>query len=400
MQIAVQTLVLTLLVLSGSWVKVEFIEDLFSGYPGEPAVEELVLELVNQVRLSEGLNPLSADPRLTSAARQHCHEMHDLGYFEHESPVPGLTHPADRVYQSGLTDFAVGENIAVNGQPLEPAALAKALLDQWMNSPPHRANILKPDFTHLGAGVVTRSDTATSIIKEDGVITYVNEVTLKNYGTQVFSSRPVEFEGLSVRKTTARHIEGSFEFKTPSTIGCWIDGALAAWQKPQDGQVTIELLFPDNGDAHEVTFAYQPVRQGEFIAFLRDTLDPKNEEFDLVFKPGSASMEIIELTKRDFKKVDRSGMVLAGSGRFDSAYSGMIIIENTDSAERQYPVKILKAGFEFSVFFPENTGERELWFAVRDQNEDLAKNRIFLDTGAQTDNPFRRITSLQYGDNE
>jgi uncharacterized protein YkwD len=71
-------------------------------------------------------------------------------FFSHTDPETGKS-STDRIrdsgYLAGANGWSVGENIAM-GQ-----ATAAALMDDWMTSPGHRANILKPEFTHLGVGV-------------------------------------------------------------------------------------------------------------------------------------------------------------------------------------------------------------------------------------------------------
>lgn len=105
-----------------------------------------VLILTNQERTSRGLNALLNDPEAELAAKVHCEDMAARNFFDHFTPE-GWS-PLDRLVMTGGGGFtASGENVAF-GQP-DPATVVTA----WMNSPGHRANILFPDFTHLGVGV-------------------------------------------------------------------------------------------------------------------------------------------------------------------------------------------------------------------------------------------------------
>ena len=72
--------------------------------------------------------------------------MHDKGYFSHTSPTYGS--PFDMMKQFGITYRTAGENIAM-GYPT-----AEAVVDGWMNSEGHRANILNASFTEIGVGYV------------------------------------------------------------------------------------------------------------------------------------------------------------------------------------------------------------------------------------------------------
>ena len=111
--------------------------------PADPSAEGQVLALVNVQRAAAGCGALTADAGLASLARAHSADMRDRSFFDHVNP-DGLD-PFQRGDKAGITVHA--ENIAY-GQP-DPAAV----MDAWMNSPGHRANILDCDLTRLGVGV-------------------------------------------------------------------------------------------------------------------------------------------------------------------------------------------------------------------------------------------------------
>lgn len=104
-----------------------------------------VLELVNEERRREKLKTLKHDERAERAAEGHAEDMARRQFFAHETPE-GVG-PGPRVEKAGCKQWGWAENIAV-AQPT-PAAVVKA----WMDSPPHRANILNPELTHLGVGL-------------------------------------------------------------------------------------------------------------------------------------------------------------------------------------------------------------------------------------------------------
>lgn len=103
-----------------------------------------VLRLTNAERTAAGLRPLSPDPLLTVAAQNHSADMIARAFYAHTSPDGG--EPWHRASAAGSGHRAIGENIACGQRT--PAEV----VDGWMNSPGHRANILKPSFTHLGVG--------------------------------------------------------------------------------------------------------------------------------------------------------------------------------------------------------------------------------------------------------
>jgi uncharacterized protein YkwD len=115
--------------------------------PADLGAEDLVLALVNAERAAAGCGALSGDAALASVARAHSADMRDRGFFDHVN-LDGLD-PFDRAAQAGLS--ARAENIAY-GQPD-----AAAVMDAWMNSPGHRANILDCSLTRLGIGMADGS---------------------------------------------------------------------------------------------------------------------------------------------------------------------------------------------------------------------------------------------------
>ncbi|MFD1850446.1 CAP domain-containing protein [Oceanobacillus bengalensis] len=108
--------------------------------------EQEVVELTNQERAKYGLSALEIDTELSKVAREKSNDMAVNNYFDHNSPVYGS--PFDMMQSFGISYNTAGENIA-KGQRT-PAEVVNA----WMNSEGHRANILNGNFTHIGVGYV------------------------------------------------------------------------------------------------------------------------------------------------------------------------------------------------------------------------------------------------------
>ena len=104
-----------------------------------------LLSAVNHVRTSNGLAPLRIDPRLQRAARAHSSDMIRRGYFAHGAV-------AQRLSAFGVRGPQVGENLAWGTGAL---ARASAIVSQWLASPSHRANLLRPGFRRIGIGRVS-----------------------------------------------------------------------------------------------------------------------------------------------------------------------------------------------------------------------------------------------------
>lgn len=110
---------------------------------GQSSEEAKVLSLVNQERAQAGCSPVTADRELAGLAQDFSDDMARRGFFDHTDP-DGDT-PWDRAREAGI-DGLGGENIA-RGQ-----ADAEAVMDSWMHSPGHRANILNCEYKTLGVG--------------------------------------------------------------------------------------------------------------------------------------------------------------------------------------------------------------------------------------------------------
>jgi len=109
-----------------------------------PTVQQQVVQLVNAQRARVGCRALVTDARLARAAQAHSADMAKRRYFSHTS-LDGRTF-VQRIRAQGYTGRYLGENIAA-GQPS-----AKAVMDAWMKSPGHRANILNCHYKAIGVG--------------------------------------------------------------------------------------------------------------------------------------------------------------------------------------------------------------------------------------------------------
>ena len=110
----------------------------------EPA-EWRMLDLINQERTSRGLAPLSLNFTARPVARHHSRDMFARGYFAHVNPDG--QDPFDRMQAGGVQYNFAGENLAY-------APTVQAAHRGLMNSPGHRANILRPEFRTVGIGVI------------------------------------------------------------------------------------------------------------------------------------------------------------------------------------------------------------------------------------------------------
>ena len=126
-----------------------------------------VLELTNAERANAGLNPLTLNTKLSQAAEGHSDSMANDDFFSHTG-ANGSSVGA-RVQDTGYQYSTVGENIAA-GQ-----TTAEEVVQGWMNSPGHRANILNANYTEIGLGY-------EYLANDTGSVNY------NHYWTQVFGT--------------------------------------------------------------------------------------------------------------------------------------------------------------------------------------------------------------------
>jgi len=121
------------------------------------ADERSLIDQINAQRANNGLAALKVDAKLMTVGRLKAKDMVVNNYFSHQSPTYGS--PFDMMKNYGVTYIMAGENIAGNGS-LSGAVTA------WMNSPGHRANILKSNFNYTGVGIYPSSVYGKILVQE------------------------------------------------------------------------------------------------------------------------------------------------------------------------------------------------------------------------------------------
>lgn len=100
-----------------------------------------VVQLINAYRARNGVAPLLVGRALSRAAQSHSADMARRGYFDHGAF-------AARLWSFGVRAPYVGENLAAGSRPLTPATIVR----MWIQSPPHRENLLDRGFRRIGVG--------------------------------------------------------------------------------------------------------------------------------------------------------------------------------------------------------------------------------------------------------
>lgn len=113
----------------------------------EQSAAQQVMQATNADRVAQGLPPLKWDPALAQAAAQHARAMAGQPALSHQ--YPGEPDLVARGAAAGAHFRSIAENVAMAPSP-------QALEKEWMNSAPHRANILDPRMNSIGVAVVKR----------------------------------------------------------------------------------------------------------------------------------------------------------------------------------------------------------------------------------------------------
>jgi len=115
--------------------------------------EQEIFRLTNLERTKHGLSKLLPEQGLADLARRHGRNMATQNFFEHKDKQGLEVGGRQKKYYKELMSLSLGENLAFFEHSQRKFSPSK-VVDGWMNSPGHRANILDKDFTHLGVAVV------------------------------------------------------------------------------------------------------------------------------------------------------------------------------------------------------------------------------------------------------
>ncbi len=215
---------------------------LLLGVQAQPAPNPLELEVLrrtNQVRLERGLSPLQWDLRAYQAAQAHAQDMLKRGYFAHQNPE-GLG-AAERMRRAGVVEVGVGENLA-RFEGYADGEIPRRALEGWMGSPGHRANLLRPEFTHLGVGLVRQGQQVVVV--------------------QNFLARPFDPQVRLLPAQAERRVLW-LQADAPGRLGVFVDNQLYAQAEPP---LRLRLELPPQGELRYALFdgqSWWPVRHGE-----------------------------------------------------------------------------------------------------------------------------------------
>lgn len=206
-----------------------------------------IIAMSNQMRKENGVRPVAELNYLNDAAAGHSVEMAKMKYFSHTSPTVGLERPKSRIEVSGGWDMSIAENI-YRSVGVPENELAADVVDAFMNSPVHRANLLNPKFNSMGIGIAKVGKDEWAITQLFSLQTVAVDsfqatpggsgfdVKLKAHIVEGADQGGVIIDDKVVNKFAAPAFDSSFQVPNSSKI--------SVGQKGADGMYNVELEFP------------------------------------------------------------------------------------------------------------------------------------------------------------
>jgi Cysteine-rich secretory protein family len=176
-------------------------------------MEESLFRATNAARSEQGLAPLQWDELLARAARSHADLMLQRGQLSHV--LPGEASLSPRAAQAGVHFQTIAENIG-QGPSVD------SIQHSWMNSPPHRANILDPNLNHVGFAVVGHGSSFYAVADFSQALAALSFDEIEAQVGKVLISRGLQTGGsVEEARKTCEMDEGSAAASKPLFIMRW-----------------------------------------------------------------------------------------------------------------------------------------------------------------------------------
>jgi hypothetical protein len=174
--------------------------------PGGP--EEFLFNAANHERVARGLSALRWDDALAAAARDHAQRMVQHNAQSHQFPDEASLQ--DRTHQAGARYSVIAENVAEGPSPT-------VIHSEWMNSAPHRANLLDPDLTAIGIAAVRSGNMLFAVQDFSQSVASLSNEQQENQVGRLVAARGLELTAAGdARKVCSAN--GSFTATHPSLV--------------------------------------------------------------------------------------------------------------------------------------------------------------------------------------
>lgn len=248
---------------------------LYSNFSIASDYDQALLRLTNIERTKQGLATLQLSPQLIQAAQHHAEDMAINNYFSHNA-LDGSS-VGDRVERTGYQYMAVAENIGSGVQTPEQ------VVQKWMNSPIHRANILNPRLTEIGFGYATNPN---SHYKRYWVQVFGTSNSSGNYSNISQPTQQAQTAGLRWETSQATAIQkalqhrklilmvaGRDECGNTNSVRAQLENSTNDFRKMLQQKY---VLWYSNVDSSEEHFQYTDGLGGRWTLPLVVIIDPRN----------------------------------------------------------------------------------------------------------------------------
>ncbi len=219
--------------------------------------ETAIFKITNQYRAKYQLPPLLPDEGLSVLARRHARNMSRYNFFSHKDRENLQVDGRQRKYYPQMMVYSIGENLAYH-QNYERKYSPAQVVEGWMNSPEHRDNILSPDYSHLGVGVLLLEDELYLVQNFAYPVVKMLTPPLREYSLK--QSYPVHFQYVAVepRETFAAYLilpnKDTKVMLSPKTYALGIKPLQITWE---EGSVfKLELPFDYGKGLYRLAFGW------------------------------------------------------------------------------------------------------------------------------------------------
>jgi hypothetical protein len=171
-----------------------------------------LMDATNGDRAQHGLGPLQWDPALARAAQAHAYQMVRHGELSHQ--YAGEPELAERAGRGGAHFSTVAENIAVAASP----QLVEA---EWMHSPPHRHNILDPQLTTVGIGLVRQGDNLWAVEDFSAAVAQMGSTQIEQKIEQLVAEHGIRSVNASSAARQTCAMDHGFVGQRPNFVMRW-----------------------------------------------------------------------------------------------------------------------------------------------------------------------------------
>ncbi len=212
--------------------------------PADPTLEAALLVATNGARADHGLAPLTQDEGLARAAREHAAEMARLDYFSHGSPVAAHATLVQRLALAGSPLVDIAENIVMLGQPGDTHAAAQQAVNDWLNSLPHRKNLLG-SYDRVGFGAARDADGRLFVVQDFAS----DPVRLLDYALASATRRVSEID-LELQASRATDVYLRVGSDAPQIQHVAAGTSTVVLATDLEGSVTVVAGIPQGGGAY------------------------------------------------------------------------------------------------------------------------------------------------------